>query len=62
MPVRKVKGGYRWGSTGKVYKTKREAKKQGFAIQESMKRKCKRHNQTNCLDYKCCGGSYGKQI
>jgi hypothetical protein len=22
MPIRKVKGGYKWGSRGKVYKTK----------------------------------------
>ena len=32
MPVRKVKGGYRWGSKGKVYKTKAQAEKQGRAI------------------------------
>jgi len=32
MPVRKVSGGYRWGSTGKVYKTKEQAEKQGRAI------------------------------
>lgn len=32
MPVRKVKGGYRWGSSGKVYKTKAEAERQGRAI------------------------------
>ena len=32
MPVRKVKGGYRWGNSGKIYKTKAEAKKQGKAI------------------------------
>ena len=25
MPVKKVKGGYRWGSKGKVYKTKKAA-------------------------------------
>ena len=25
MPVRKVKGGYKWGSKGKVYKTKAKA-------------------------------------
>jgi hypothetical protein len=31
MPVHKVKGGYRWGSKGKVYKTKKEAEKQGKA-------------------------------
>lgn len=32
MPVQKVKGGYRWGNSGKVYKTKKEAEKQGRAI------------------------------
>lgn len=31
MPVHKVKGGYQWGSKGKVYKTKKEAAKQGRA-------------------------------
>lgn len=35
MPVQKVKGGYRWGKTGKVYKTKAEAEKQGRAIYAS---------------------------
>jgi len=35
MPVMKVKGGYRWGSKGKVYKTKGEAAKQGRAVYAS---------------------------
>ena len=35
MPVRKVKGGYRWGSKGKVYKTKKEAEKQARAAYAS---------------------------
>ena len=35
MPVRKVKGGYKWGNTGKVYKSKKDAEKQGRAIQAS---------------------------
>lgn len=35
MPVRKVKGGYRWGSMGKTYRTKEEAAKQGRAIMAS---------------------------
>jgi len=35
MPVRKVKGGYRWSSKGKVYKTKAAAEKQGRAIRAS---------------------------
>ena len=35
MPVRKVKGGYRWGKSGKTYKTKAEAEKQGRAIYAS---------------------------
>lgn len=32
MPVEKVKGGYRWGKTGKVFPTKEEAEAQGRAI------------------------------
>jgi len=35
MPVMKVKGGYRWGKKGKVYKAKAEAEKQGRAIKAS---------------------------
>lgn len=35
MPVRKVKGGYRWGTTGKVYKTKKRALEQARAIYAS---------------------------
>ena len=41
MPVRAVRSaggkiiGYRWGSTGKIYKTKAEAEEQGRAIRAS---------------------------
>ena len=35
MPVRKVKGGYRWGSKGKVYKSKAKATAQGRAAYAS---------------------------
>ena len=35
MPVRKVKGGYRWGKSGKVYKSKAAAQRQGRAIYAS---------------------------
>jgi len=38
MPVRKVKSGYRWGTNGKVYKSKRKALKQGRAIIISKKK------------------------
>ena len=38
MPVKKVPGGYKYGSTGKVYKTKAKAQKQGLAIRLSQKR------------------------
>ncbi len=31
MPVKRVKGGYRWGRTGKVYKRKADAERQGRA-------------------------------
>lgn len=42
MPVRKVKGGYQYGTTGKVYKTKAPAMKQGLAIRLSQLRKGKK--------------------
>jgi len=35
VPVRKVKGGYKWGSSGKVYKRKSDAEKQARAIYAS---------------------------
>lgn len=35
MPVRKVKGGWKWGKSGKTYKTKKEAERQGRAIYAS---------------------------
>ena len=35
MPVRKVKGGWRWGNSGKIYKKKSDAEKQGRAIYAS---------------------------
>ena len=35
MPVRKVKDGYQWGTTGKVYKTKAAAERQGRAAHAS---------------------------
>lgn len=39
MPVRKVQGGYKYGSTGKVYPTKAQAEKQGRAIKASKSKK-----------------------
>lgn len=38
MPVKKVKGGYKYGSKGKVYKQRSKAVKQGKAIKASEKR------------------------
>lgn len=38
MPVQKVKGGYRWGKTGKVYPTRKAAETQGAAIEASKAR------------------------
>jgi len=35
MPVTKVKNGYRWGKSGKIYKTKEAAARQGRAIYAS---------------------------
>lgn len=38
MPVRKVKGGYKYGTKGKVYKAKAKAQAQGRAIRASQKK------------------------
>ena len=35
MPIVKVRGGYKWGSRGKVYKTKAGAQKQARAAYAS---------------------------
>lgn len=35
MPVRKVKGGYKWGGKGKTYATKAAAEKQAKAAYAS---------------------------
>lgn len=35
MPVHKVKGGWKWGRTGKTYPTKKQADKQARAIYAS---------------------------
>ena len=42
MPVRKVAGGYKYGNTGKVYKSKAKAIAQGVAIRASQARAKKR--------------------
>lgn len=35
MPIKKVKGGYKWGKSGKVYPTKKKAEAQRKAIYSS---------------------------
>ena len=50
MPVRKVKGGYRWGKSGKIYRSKKAAERQGRAIYASgygKKKKKKRSKKRN---------------
>ena len=42
MPVRKIKGGYQYGTKGKIYKEKEDAEKQGWAIRASQKRRKKK--------------------
>lgn len=37
MPIMKVKGGYKYGPTGKVYPTREQAAKQGRAIEANRK-------------------------
>jgi len=39
MPVKAVKGGYRWGTKGKTYKTREQALRQGRAIEMAKKGK-----------------------
>lgn len=39
MPVQKVKGGYRYGKTGKVYKSRQKAEKQGRAIKANQNKR-----------------------
>lgn len=45
MPVRKVKNGYKWGKSGKVYSTKKEAEKQARAIYASGYKKKKKRKK-----------------
>ena len=35
MPIRKVRGGYKWGSRGKVYKNRKDAERQAAAAYAS---------------------------
>lgn len=42
MPVKKVAGGYKYGNTGKVYKSKAKAEKQGLAIRLSQLKRGKK--------------------
>ena len=42
MPVHKVKDGFRWGKTGKVYKTKAAAERKAKQQADSAERKAKR--------------------
>lgn len=39
MPVNKVKGGYRYGTKGKIYKSKAKAERQGRAIKANQNKK-----------------------
>lgn len=41
MPIIKTKSGYKYGKTGKVYKSRKKAVKQGQAIAISKKRRRK---------------------
>ena len=45
MPIRKVKGGYKWGSKGKVYKTREGAERQARAAYASGYRKSGRNSK-----------------
>jgi tRNA splicing endonuclease len=42
MPVQKVKGGFKYGTKGKVYPTRAQAEKQGAAIRASQRSRGKK--------------------
>lgn len=42
MPVHKTKGGYKYGTVGKTYPTRKQANKQAVAIRLSQQRAGKR--------------------
>lgn len=42
MPVHKTPGGYKYGTVGKVYPTKKQANKQAVAIRMSQRKAGKR--------------------
>jgi len=48
VPVRKVKGGYQWGTKGKVYKSKEKALAQGRAIKASQAEQQKKKVNYSC--------------
>lgn len=43
MPVHKTSGGYKYGTTGKTYKRRADAERQGRAIKASQARKGRKH-------------------
>lgn len=45
MPVKKTKGGYKYGESGKTYPTREQAEKQGRAIRASQARR--KHGSRN---------------
>lgn len=46
MPVRKVQGGWQWGTSGKVYPTKEQAERQGRAAYANGYREKKGNNSS----------------
>lgn len=45
MPLKKVKGGYKYGSKGKVYKQRSKAAKQGKTIKASKKKEIRQNKE-----------------
>ena len=44
MPIKKVKGGYKFGDKGKVYSTRAQAVKQGQAIKANQSKENNKKN------------------
>lgn len=66
MPVRAIKNekgeiiGYQWGRTGKIYKTKAEAEKQGRAIKAAQTARAKVKSALGAVIDKWLGGEDGE--
>lgn len=56
MPIRKVNGGYKWGDSGKVYPTRKQAEKQAAAAYASGYKKMNKGGLIMNKAFETCAG------